>query len=159
MKQIIIISLVLVLLSFSVYGYYEGQTIPQSAIDNYDTDASFFQVYTDFQCVIFNNGERLYHGEYIYYHYKVGCWNIKYIEGEYVLKWKNVSYNYYLYNFKEGLMGTCGYPAEPICKNDYISSEINKIEDFFISKIMSILDVIDAFKTEDEPNLVIGDAW
>ena len=149
-----IILVIIVLLSVAVLAYYDGQTIPQSAIDNFDTNISFSETFTAFECEVFENAERkLTTSGKVYYSYKVGCWNIRLEDDTYTLRWKNITRRYFLYTYKEGLIESCGYPANSTCKSEFTLGEIRIIRQSFIRRILGILTRIDGWKTEAEPDM------
>jgi len=151
MKYAILFGLML-LMSIAVYGYTDGQTISQSAIDNYDTTVGFSTVYSDFECQIMENADRhISEDGMIYYKWVVGCWNIRLEEGEYTLRWKNHSEILFLQKYKQGLRRECGYPADLECKDQFTDTLLDKLKKTLKRRIMVILAKIDRWKTEDEP--------
>lgn len=135
-----------------VYAYYDGQTLTQQQIDNYDTDISFGTLFDDLECEVIQNANRTTDEEgSIFYVYQVDCWDVVKEEGVYTIREKSHYVTLSLERWKVELRGSCGFPPDSECKEDFIKYTKQKIKKKFKLKIGSFLKKIDSWKTQDEP--------
>jgi len=145
-------SMVLLVSLGLVYAYTDGQTIGQGAIDNFDTDITFSQLYSDLECSIIQNANRTIDsaGD-VNYVYQINCWDIVIEDDEYTIRSRDHYVTLSLDSWKSRLTQECGGSPSGECRQQFIDYTKSKVKAKFKRNIMDFLGKIDSWKTQDEP--------